>query len=242
MIISRRLINLAGTLVVVIAFAVGTMLTALPIHFEAAELNDQEVDVAASNQLIQTQIDVLHAKEAELPQVESELAELHQQLPRIPQLADVTRLVVKAAGKANVAIDSVDFGAYAPFAPRDAEAVAEQLPATATGMDTAGPAEEGASNGSGDTGTPAASPTDPSADPSADPAPPAAPVDADSAQQLQFPVTITVKAPDQPAASRFLDELRGGPRLLQIETVNASTNEEDVSLTVTGLVFVSLNH
>lgn len=241
---SRRLINLAGTLLVVVALVAGTMLTALPIFFESRELNAQERDVAAANQLLQTQIDVLHAEEAELPEVEQDLAELHKQFPGIPQLDDATQLVVKAAGKVDAAIESVQFGSFEPFAPRDAAVIAEQLPQTATGVTPSAEPEENGTNGNGDgtngdgsgeAGVADGSPTDTGASPAA----PAAP---GIEGQLQFPVTIAVNAPDQAAANRFLDELRDGPRLLRIDTVNASTGEDDsVTLTVTGFVFVSLS-
>lgn len=236
---SRRLINLAGTLLVVVALVAGTMLTALPIFFESRELNAQERDVAAANQLLQTQIDVLRAKEAELPVVEQDLAELHEQFPGIPQLDDATQLVVNAAGKVDAAIESVQFGSFEPFAPRDAAVIAEQLPQTATGVTPSAEPEENGTNGNGDgsgeAGVADGSPTDTGASPAA----PAAP---GIEGQLQFPVTIAVNAPDQAAANRFLDELRDGPRLLRIDTVNASTGEDDsVTLTVTGFVFVSLS-
>ncbi|MCW5951809.1 MAG: hypothetical protein KIT69_06095 [Propionibacteriaceae bacterium] len=235
---SRRLINLAGTLLVVIALVAGTMLTALPIYFESRDLNAQERDVAAANQLLQTQIDVLHAKEAELPQVEQDLAELHSQFPGIPQLDDVTQLVVKAAGKVDAAIESVQFGSFAPFAARDAATLIEQLPQTATGVAPSPEPEGDAANGtdSGDAAMTDGTPAD------ADTVSDSTPASPGADGQLQFPVTINVTAPDQAAANRFLDELRAGPRLLRIDTVNANVDEGDsVKLAVTGLVFVSLS-
>lgn len=239
---SRRLINLAGTLLVVIVLVAGTMLTALPIYIESLKLNAQEREVAASNQLLQTQIDALSAKEAELPQVEQDLAELHAQLPGIPQLDDAVQLVVRAAGKADAAIESVQFDDFAPFVVRDAAMVADQLPKNATGVAPAvQPEDEGTDqNGSGD----AVATDDPASDPTSDTGPttdsePAAP---GNDGQLQFPVRIDVTVPDPVAASRFLDELRAGPRLLRIDVVTASTDENNsVKLLVTGFVFASLS-
>lgn len=236
MMASRRLINLAGLLLVLIALVAGTMLTALPIYLEARDRNAQEQIVAASNQLLQSQIDALRSQEAAMPQTEQELADLHRQLPGIPQLDDVIRLVVRASGKVNAAIDNVGFGSYAPFAARAGDDLISQLPQTATGLGSAA-------------GDPAAVATDDDqapADTAADGTTPATPDSASpqptTADQLQFPVTISVTVADQAAASRFLDELRAGPRLLQIDTVNATTGEAGaISLTVTGLVFVSLS-
>ena len=233
---SRRLINLAGTLLVVIALAAGTMLTALPIYFESRDLNAQERDVAATNQLLQTQIDALHAKEAELPQVEQDLAELHTQFPGIPQLDDATQLVVKAANKVDAAIESVQFGGFVPFAPRDATLLTDQLPQTATGVTPPAEPDANGTNGSGvgDAAASADSPTN------ADTVSNSAPADPGMDGKLQFSVTITVIAPEQAAANRFLDELRVGPRLLRVDAVNADRNEDDsLKLTVTGFVFVS---
>lgn len=244
MIASRRLINLAGTLLVAIALVAGTMLTALPIYLESRERNAQERDVAAANRLLQTQIDALRAKEAELPEVEQDLAELHGQFPGIPQLDDASQLVVKAAGKVDAAIESIQFDKFEPFAARDAAAVAEQLPQTATGVTPPDKADSSAKNGkgkNGDDSDDAATTND--ATTKTDPGSSSAPAPPGSDSKLQFPVTITVIAPDQNAANRFLDELRAGPRLLRIDTVTASTEDDapKLKLIVTGFVFVSLS-
>lgn len=241
MIASRRLINLAGTLLVAIALVAGTMLTALPIYLESRDLNDQERHVAASNQLLQTQIDALQAKEAELPQVEQDLADLHGQLPRIPKLDDVTQLVVKAAGKSDTAIKSIDFGDIVPFAVRDAEAVIAQLPQTATGV--APNANGDSSNANGDSSTEAGSAEGATTDSSAGDAGPTAKPAPPTPDQLQVPVTIGVNAADQASANRFLDELRIGQRLLRIDAVTATSDDDwpKLTLTITGFAFVSLS-
>jgi len=57
-------------------------------------------------------------------------------------------------------------------------------------------------------------------------------------------MTINAAAPDMAAATRFMDELRAGPRLLQLDTATSATNaqgdEDSITLTITGLVFVRL--
>lgn len=231
MIASTRVINLAGTLLVVIALVAGTVLTALPIYLESRDLNAQERTVAASNQLLQTQIDALRVKEGELPEVELDLAELHSQLTGIPKLDDATQLVIAAAAKVDAAIQSIEFGSFTPFAVRDAATLTDQLPQTATGLTL--PAESnGSENGNGSGGAPAEGGSATS-DPGATAPPPEG--------QLQFPVTISIEAPDQAAVSRFLDELRAGPRLLRVDTATIGAGEEDtVTLIATGFVFVSL--
>lgn len=231
MIASRRLINLAGTLLVVIALVAGTMLTALPIYLEARALNAQEKDVAATNQLLQAQIDGLRTQEAELPQLEQKLTDLRGQLPGIPQLDDITQLAVEAAEKAGFRIEKVEFGESVPFSPRDAAVVTSQLPQTATGVAT----EQDTANGGGTNDSNAGTITDPDSTPTTEP------LTSETANQLQFPVTITVISTEKSSTSRFLDELGAGPRLLQIENINASSDDHgELTLTVVGLVFVSL--
>lgn len=236
---SRRLINLAGTLLVLIALVAGTMLTALPIYFESLELNGQERTVAQSNQLLQVQIDGLRSQEAEMPQVEQELAALDGQLPSIPQLDDATQLVVRAAGAARATITSVEFGEFATFAARDSLALVDKLPQTATAVTPPGTEPDTDEvNGNGAVTDGATDAPDDATASAGDAATPAPAADND----LQFPVTIVVTVVDHAGASRFLDELRAGPRLLQIDTATATTDDEEMTLTVSGLVFVSRNN
>lgn len=238
MIASRRLINLAGTLLVVIALAVGTMLTAVPIHLESDVLNAQKRDVASSNQLLQTQIGGLHAKEAELPQLEQELGDLHQQLPGTPHLDDVSQLVVKAADKAGAHILSIEFSDYEAFVARDLATVIERLPKTATNVARSEPEDK-----SDTTDKVASQDKDANQEKNetstAEPVSTKKPADPATASQLQFPVTIKILTTEQSSAIRFLDELRVGPRLLQIDDVTAKTDDKGLELTVKGLVFVS---
>ena len=219
---SRRLINLAGTLLVLIALVLGTILTALPIYVESLEVNGQEQTVAQSNQLLQAQISGLRTQEADLPRIEQDLAGLHSQLPTIPRLDDATQLVVKAAGAADATITSITFDSRAPFAARDAATVADQLPQTATEVTSPQPTPTANGENTNGAATPGTTP-----DPS------------ESAEPLQFPVTIVVMLSDPAAAEKFLDGLRAGPRLLQIDTVTATAEDESLTLTVAGLVFVS---
>ncbi|MCA0250950.1 MAG: hypothetical protein LCH76_01395 [Actinobacteria bacterium] len=244
---SRRLINLIGTLLVLIALVAGTILTALPIYFESIEINGQEHRVAASNQLLQNQITTLQAQEAEIPQIEQELADLHSQLPRIPQLDDVSQLVINAARKTDAAINRVEFSEVEPFVARDDAAVLDQLPQTATGVSAPADDPNGSEAAANDAVTDSTEPEDgaspeESTTPKADESP-AAPRTLETADEWQFPVTIEVAVSTQVAASRFLDELRVGPRLLRIDTVTSKMDDDGkVELTINGFVFISRNN
>lgn len=229
--IPRRLINIAGTLLVLVALIAGTVLMALPVYFESFELAAEKRKVEASNGQLQSQIDALRTKEAEMPAVDADLESLHRQLPPIPQLDDVTQLVIKSAGRADVTITNVSFSPWVPFEPRGGQVVIEELPNTATGVsaEQAGASGEAAKPPSGEAGNP----SEAEAGPPTTVAPPA------DAPELQIPVTITVTAPDLAAATRFMDELRSGPRLFQPDSIAFAEDQDlEFSLTVTGLVFV----
>ncbi len=228
MTMQRRLISLVGTLVVIIALAASTLLFALPVYMESRDIKNQEAQVAASNQILVARIEALRVQDAEMPRIEAELGELRAELPHIPQLDDVVKLALRAAAEVDGSILSVEFSAPTGFKPRAPEDVLTSLPAAVVGV-TAGSAP--ADN---------ADPGEPStADPDGE-----APGRESTAdvERLQVPVIITVTAATTTAAARFLDELREGPRLLQIETTTGVLDPEtdEVNLTVTGLVFVQV--
>lgn len=222
MMLSRRLLNLIGSLVVLGALLAGTVLIALPVYVESFELRNEEARIAASNQLLASQIAGLQTQEAELPAIEKELARLARQVAVRPQLDDVTGLVVNAAREVGAEVESVDFGEPGAFVPRSTETVVAGLPQTAVEV-------RRALGGNGE----------------AAPAETTGEADAANSTELQFPVTIVVSTKDAGGAIRFLDEIRRGPRLIQITTAIAATDTADskdqVTLTVTGFVFVRIN-
>ena len=225
----RRLVSLVGTLVVIVTLVAGTLLMALPVYIESRDIKNEQARVAAANQLLVAQIEGLRAKEADMPRVEAELAELRTELPHIPQLDDAVTLALRAAGTIGGTVTDVSFGEVSGFVPRTVDSVLESLPKTAT--DVTNPEPEAASPG-GD-GDSAASGSDTGATGSG-------PETDARAAQLQVPVTITATVPSTTAAARFLDALREGPRLVQIDTVAGLLDAEsdEVTLTVNGLVFV----
>ena len=228
----RRLVSLVGALVVIVTLVAGTLLMALPVYIESRDVKNDEARVAAANQLLVAQIEGLRAKEADMPQVNAELAELRTELPHVAQLDDAVKLALRAAGATGGTVTEVSFGEVSGFVPRSIDTVLESLPKTAT--DVASPEPEPASPaGEGSDGDAAASGSDAGTTGNG-------PETAARAAQLQVPVTMTVTVPSTTAAARFLDALREGPRLLQVETVAGVLDAEsdDVTLTVNGLVFV----
>lgn len=231
MTLPRRLINVAGTLAVVVALVAGTLLIALPVYLESIEVRNEKAEVAAANRLLVAQIEGLLAKKAEMPQRKAQLDDLREQLPHIPQLDDLAQLSLRAADKTDGKMESLSFGDPAPFVPRATSEVLSSLPKTSTDVASDKPADP-AAPGEGSVDADQATPT-----------PGATPGGSADAEHLQVPVTITVTVDDTAAAIRYLDELRTGPRLLQIDTASGEidTDTDEVSLTVTGLVFVRLN-
>ena len=227
----RRLINLVGTLVVLIALVAGTLLMALPVYIESRDIKNEEAQVAASNELLFAQINALRAKQAEMPQLEAELAELRNELPHIPRLEDVVGLTLRAVSEVDGSVTGVSFTGPIDFLPRADSDILPSLPASATEVTPGGqapaqppPAEDPAGESDPSTGAEAE-------------APPPAPT---GAAQLQVSVSLTVSVPSPIAAARFIDELREGPRLLRIDTVTATSDAEADTLTLLedGVVFV----
>ena len=230
MTMQRRLISLVGTLVVLIALIAGTLLMALPVYIESRDIKNEEAQVAASNELLIAQINALRAKQAEMPRLESELAELRNELPHIPRLEDVVRLTLRAVSEVDGSITGISFNDPTDFLPRADSDILPSLPASATEVTSgAGPAQP-----------PAAEDPTAEAEPDAGAGaetPPPAPT---GAAQRQVSVSLTVKVSSPIAAARFLDELREGPRLLRIDTVTATSDSEsdELTLLVDGVVFV----
>lgn len=228
----RRLVSLVGTLVVIVTLVAGTLLMALPVYIESRDVKNDEARVAAANQLLVAQIEGLRAKEADMPQVNTELAKLRTELPHVPQLDDAVKLALRAAAATDGTVTEVSFGEVSGFVPRTIETVLESLPKTATDVASPEP-EPAAPAGDGSDGDAATNGADAGTTGNG-------PETASRATQLQVPVTMTVTIPSTTAAARFLDALREGPRLLQIETVAGVLDPEsdEVTLTVNGLVFV----
>ena len=227
----RRLISLVGTLVVLIALVAGTLLMALPVYIESRDIKNEEAQVAASNELLFAQINALRAKQAEMPQLEAELAELRNELPHIPRLEDAVKLTLRAVSEVDGSFTGVSFGEPTDFLPRADSDILPSLPASATEVAPGGqaPAQPPAAEdptGDSDQGTGAGAQ-----------APPPAPT---GAAQLQVSVSLTVTVPSPIAAARLLDGLREGPRLLRIDTVTATSDSEsgELSLLIDGVVFV----
>lgn len=233
MMMQRRLISLVGTLVVLIVLVAGTLLMALPVYIESKDIKNEEARVAASNELLVAQINGLRLKQAEMPTIEGELAELRTELPPIPQLEDVVRLTLRAASEADGSVTGVGFNDPTEFLPRAESDILPSVPTSATEVTTGG--DDPAKPPAGD--DPATVSGDPETGTGAEAKPPSA---ATGAAQLQVSVSLTVSVPSPAAAARFLDTLREGPRLLRIDMVTATsdTDSDTLTLLVDGVVFM----
>lgn len=211
----RRLINVAGTVLVLAILAAGTLLFAGPTYMQSFDVVSQRLATQASNDQLRERISELQAEKAQLPQLEKQLAGLREQIPSTGRLDDVSRLVVDAADAAGVTIVKIDYEPPVPFTPNSVQAAAPL-----------GAPELPPSAGSGDaTGDDA---TDPSASPTPEATPPAtgqaqsADPNATPTGNVQFPVVIDVRATSVDKLVTFIDGLRAGPRLLQLDETSAA--------------------
>ncbi|MEA5119514.1 MAG: hypothetical protein VB036_18115, partial [Propionicimonas sp.] len=90
--VPRRVINLAGALLVVVVFATGVMLLAMPAYLQSGEIDNQRRAIETSNAQLSAEIATLQKQQAELPEIEKQLGKLRDQIPSIPQLDDISEL------------------------------------------------------------------------------------------------------------------------------------------------------
>ena len=211
----RRLINVAGAVLVLAILAAGTLLFAGPTYMQSFEVVSQRLATQASNDQLRERIAELQAQKAQLPQLEKQLAGLHEQIPQTARLDDISRLVVDTATAAGVTIVKIEYEAPEPFTANSVQAGAPL-----------GAPERPPSAGSDDTTTDGA--TDPSATPTPQGTEPttgqAQSADASTSPtgNVRFPVTIDVRATSVDKLVTFLNGLRAGPRLLQFHDTSAA--------------------
>lgn len=218
---SKGLITVVGLVVSLGVVALGFFLVALPIWAQSVAVDSQTQTVETTNDLYQSQVDVLRQQEENLAAINGDVATLRAQIPAANQLDDVFEVVGRAAGAASVSIVSITAGETAEFVVRTD--VDPETSATASPADAA-PAEA----------APAPDATAVPSDGATDVAPDAP---ASGRQQVDFAITVT--APNMDQATAFLDALRGGPRLLSSVNAIASVNGEGgVDLQVSALTYV----
>lgn len=239
--VSRRLINLAGALLVVVVFVVGVLLFAAPVYTQSIEVFAQKLAIEDSNRELQAKIDSLEQQKAQLPEIQKEVASLRGQIPGRAQTDDISRLVVESSRAAGVDIVKINYEDWAPFLPNTVQESAPLGAAAAPQESADGVASDGAAPTSAPTAGPAA--TDPATTDAATGQAQSANPETGSTD-VEIPVTIDLKGDSIDQLSRFLDELRKGPRLLQIDSAIATGDKAEsagIALTVKGFIFVRID-
>jgi len=214
----KHLVTAIGLIVSLGIIALGVFLVALPLYFQAVNVDAQTATVTGTNTIYQAQVDNLTAQQENLDQINSDVAELRAQIPADGQLDDVFEVVGRAAESTGVQLTAVTAGEQVAFAVRTG----------AEGADAAAPAAQP---------TPAATDAATDTSGSTDAATPAPPAATDSRQQVDF--TISATAGDMAQATAFLDALRAGPRLLSSITATTSqSGEGTVTLQISALTYV----
>lgn len=219
---NKQLVNLIGAAASALILVLGIVVFALPQFSSAQSTARSAGDVARQNRTQQTLLDTLTAQSAGMAELDAAVAELRAEIPAAAHLDDVLLLAVRAAQLEAGTVTSLTPVPPEAFTPRDEAVVA----AAGGGAPVPAPAPAPATGESatGTTETPDASPDEPAADP------------ADAPRQVS--VTIVVEAADVAAATRILDELRSGPRLVAVTKASVATaSEGGATLTATLLAF-----
>jgi hypothetical protein len=213
--VNKQLVNLIGGAAALAIIVLGIVVGAVPLYSTANATNADAQHVADQNNTQQAVLDGLTAQAADTTELDADVAELRAEIPKTPHLDDVLLLAVEAAQAQGGSVTSLAPGEMAAFAARTGEPEGSAAPAPAATADATA-------------GTTADAATAPPADGSA----PAA----DEAQQI--PVTVTIEAPNVEAATRILDALRAGPRLVAVQQGAVKAKPEGgATLTATLLTF-----
>ena len=215
---SRALINILGVVATLGVLALGIVLVAMPLAFQALGVAGQTAGVVTTNATYQAQIDGLREEEEHLDETQASVASLQTQITPAGELDDVFEVIAKAAEATGVTITSVTAGDPVPFT--------ERTSASAIGEVVEAPIE-----------APAADATTTDTTATTDAAAPVAPAST-STGRTQVDFTIAVTAGDLDQVVALLDALRSGPRLLgQIQTTVTPTGTGfDVSLAALAFV------
>lgn len=216
---SKQLVNLIGAVASAAIILLGVVVFALPLFSSAGATAAAADDVAAQNRTQQTVLDALTAQAADMAALRAEVDELRAEIPEAAHLDDILLLAVDAADDNGGVLTSLIPAATEPFAPRTEAGAATAPTADGTAEATPEPATADASAGAAAAGNAAAT------------APPAHAPE-------QVPVTVVIEAGDVAAATRALDALRAGPRLVAVTKATVTARPEGgATLTATLLTF-----
>ena len=213
---TKQLVNLIGAATTLAILVLAVLVFALPLFTQATRTAGEADAVAAQNRAQQGVLDALVAQSADMAALEAQVATLRAEIPAEARVDDVLLLAIDAAAAQGGSVTSVT--------PASSEAFAVRTDETATPAPQ--PAAEAAEAAEAD--------DEPSTTlESSTPAPVAA---SDGPQQTS--VTVVVAAPTVEAATRILDELRAGPRLVAVTQASVTEGAEGgASLSATLLVF-----
>ena len=213
---TKQLVNLIGAATTLAILVLAVLVFALPLFTQATRTAGEADAVAAQNRSQQGVLDALVAQSADMTALEAQVATLRAEIPAEARVDDVLLLAIDAAAAQGGSVTSVT--------PASSEAFAVRTDETATPAPQ--PAAEAAEAAEAD--------DEPSTTlESSTPAPVAA---SDGPQQTS--VTVVVAAPTVEAATRILDELRAGPRLVAVTQASVTEGAEGgASLSATLLVF-----
>ena len=213
---TKQLVNLIGAATTLAILVLAVLVFALPLFTQATRTAGEADAVAAQNRAQQGVLDALVAQSADMTALEAQVATLRAEIPAEARVDDVLLLAIDAAAAEGGSVTSVT--------PASSEAFAVRTDETATPAPQ--PAAEAAEAAEAD--------DEPSTTlESSTPAPVAA---SDGPQQTS--VTVVVAAPTVEAATRILDELRAGPRLVAVTQASVTEGAEGgASLSATLLVF-----
>ena len=213
---TKQLVNLIGAATTLAILVLAVLVFALPLFTQATRTAGEADAVAAQNRSQQGVLDALVAQSADMTALEAQVATLRAEIPAEARVDDVLLLAIDAAAAEGGSVTSVT--------PASSEAFAVRTDETATPAPQ--PAAEAAEAAEAD--------DEPSTTlESSTPAPVAA---SDGPQQTS--VTVVVAAPTVEAATRILDELRAGPRLVAVTQASVTEGAEGgASLSATLLVF-----
>ncbi len=216
---TKQLVNLIGAAAAVGILLLGIVVGALPVLSAAQTTASSADDVALQNQTQETLLDALRAQAADMTELEDDVAALRAAIPTAAHLDDVLLLALDAARDHGGTVTSLTPATPEPFAIRTGETGEPAAPPAAEEPAAEAPAEEASA------------------------APPAADVPAavpEEAAPAQVAVTIVIEAADVDAATRMLDALRAGPRVVAVTQAGVAEGAEGgVTLTATVLAFSS---
>ena len=227
---TKQLVNLVGAAASLAILLLGVVVFALPLFSSASATWSSADEVADQNRTQQTVLDTLTAQSADMSELDATVEEMRAEIPAAAYLDDVLLLAVDAARDNGGTVTSVAPGTSEPFAPRvtgAGEDAAAQAPDPAASEDSAAtdaaPADDAAAadgtaaaDGDGTAAAPAPTVNDPQ----------------------QITVTLGIEAADVAAATRILDALRAGPRLVAVTQASVTSDAENgATLSVTLLAF-----